>query len=77
MGEMFRKGFPKVEKSRRTSVYSKMTLRKDCLCALGEESKPVGIISVLLPSRDCTTTFLKILLEGTDIARVWQLLDFS
>lgn len=61
---MFRKVFfPKVEKSRRHFSLSRRR-RKDCLCALGKERKPVGIISVLLPFRDCATTFLKILLEG-------------
>lgn len=36
----------------------------------------VGIISVLLPFRDCTIAFLKILLEKTDMAMAWQLLGF-
>lgn len=72
---MFKKAFLMVEKSRRALLYpEEEDPRSIYVPWIGKETC-VGIISVLLPFRDWPITSLKILLEKTDIAMVWQLLD--
>lgn len=72
---MSKKVFPMVEKSRRTSLYPEEVDPRSVYVPWVGKGMCVGIISVLLPFRDWSITFLNILLEKTDRAMAWQLLD--
>lgn len=72
---MFKKAFLMVEKLRRALLcLEEEDPRSICVPWVGKEMC-VGIISALLPFRDSPISSLKILLQKTDIAMAWQLLD--
>lgn len=72
---MFKKAFLVVEKSRRALLCLEEEDPRSIYVLWLEKEMCVGIISALLPFRDSPISSLKILLEETDIAMAWQLLD--